>query len=165
MPNNKAVEDWKREQERNPENVKCNICKAQGSVETVEQTYLECPKVIAFIIAVKNVFNKNISIFPGNEWKNNHYMFGTLNRKHSIFYMVLRSCIWYECEKKRKEPNITEFIGSLIDRTEKLCKASTWKVNDRPIQKNIVLKFERILEELKRYVKNIHEKITFRISN
>ena len=92
-------------------------------------------------------------------------MFGTTNREHSIFYMVLRSYIWFNCKKKCKEPELIDFIGTLVDRTEKLCKVSTWKINDRPMNKKTVEEYERVLEELKDYIKNNGERITFRIQD
>ena len=162
LPTNKSFEDWKKEQLRNPTNYKCDICKTIGSIETIEHIYLECPKIISFLVQLRNFFNKNISIFPGNDWRNDHYMFGTMNREHSIFYMVLRAYIWFDCKKKAKEPSLTDFIGRLIDRTDKLCKVSTWKINDRPIRKKIVEEYEHILEELKKYVRNDCERLTFR---
>ena len=76
--------------------------------------------------------------------------------------MVLRSYIWYDCKKKKREPSITDFIGTLINRTEMICKASVWKNNDRPVPKKIITAYERILEELKRYVCNDTDRITFR---
>ena len=45
----------------------------------------------------------------------------------------------------------------------KLCKVSTWKVNDRPISKKTVEEYERILGELKDYIDNKRDKITFRV--
>ena len=162
LPTNKTIEDWKKEPQRIKENEQCDICKVRGSTETIEHIYLECPRVNAFLIELKLLFNKNISIFPGPEWKNDHYLFGTQDRKHSIFYMVLRSYIWYDCKKKKREPSVTDFIGILINRTEKICKASVWKNNDRPVPKRIITEYERILEELKRYICNDSERITFR---
>ena len=162
LPTNKTVEDWKKEPHRIKENEQCDICKVKGSSETIEHIYLECPRVNAFLIELKLLFNKNISIFPGPDWKNDHYLFGTQDREHSIFYMVLRSYIWYDCKKKKREPTITDFLGTLINRTEKICKASVWKDNDRPVPKRIITAYERILEELKRYVSNDTERITFR---
>ena len=164
LPTIKTIEGWKKEHLRDSNNYRCDMCKINSSVETIEHIYLECPKVVAFLIEVRNFFNKSISIFPGPEWKNDHYMFGTMNKEHSIFYMVLRSFIWYDCKKKHKEPKLMDFIGKLIDRTDKLCKVSTWNINDRPIKKKTVQEYKRIMEELKKYITNDCEKLTFRIS-
>ena len=165
LPTNKAVEDWKHDELKNTANYKCDICKLDGSIETIEHIYLECPRVVSFIVQIKQFFNKNISIFPGGDWKNEHYMFGTTNKEHSIFYMVLRSYIWFQCKKKCKEPDLLDFIGTLIDRTDKLCRVSTWKINDRPINKKTVEEYSRILEELKDFVNNKRDKMTFRVQD
>ena len=70
-----------------------------------------------------------------------------------------------ECKKNCKEPELLDFIGILIDRTDKLCRVSTWKINDRPINKKTVEEYTRILGELKDFVNNKRDKLTFRVQD